>query len=247
MQAVVLAAGMGTRLRELTKDRPKALVKVARKELLLHTLDFLNKENIDEVIVVTGYMADKVVNFLNDVSDRYDPKISVVKNEAYTKGNILSLIAALPKIKDSFILMNVDHIYYHPQIYKTITSNIEGITAVCDFDRELEDDDMKVLIKKDRIVKISKKLETFNGGYVGITVVPAEKLVIYKDAAIILSDKYNGNVHVEEVLQHLANSGEKILYKDISGLGWVEVDTLKDLKKAEKILRTNRSTPRQDV
>ena len=244
MQAVVMAAGLGQRLQNLTENKPKALVRVAGRELLDYVLEFLNKEIIDEIFIVVGYRGEMIEKFVED--KKYEKKINIMKNENYTKGNILSLLSALPYIHDSLILMNVDHIYYNERIFDIITRDIKGITAICDFDRDLMDDDMKVLIKEGKVIKISKKLSDYSGGYVGMTVVPSEYLKRYKNMAFEISKKYDGNVHVESILQHLADEGIPIYYKDISGLGWVEVDTLEDLEKAEKImesLKIDRSTP----
>ncbi len=235
MQAVIMAAGKGTRLKDRTANIPKALVKVLGKELLLYDLEFLNHEAVEEIIVVVGYLGDKIKEFLN--AFEFARKITVVENPEFEKGNILSLMSAFPHIADTFLLMNADHIYYNPRIFDIVSSPAEGITAICDFDRELGDDDMKVLIENEKITKISKKLEEFTGGYVGMTVVPRFKLDIYMQMAEQLSKKYEGNVHVEQILQALADAGEPIYFKDISNLGWAEVDNEEDLKKAENKLK----------
>ncbi len=245
MQAIVLAAGLGERLRDLTKEKPKALVDVSGKPLIEYVMEFLSRSEIKEVYVVVGYKGALIEEYLKNRN--YNFSIKVMENNDYKKGNIISLLSALPKIDDSFILMNVDHIYYNPKIFDAANSDIRGITAICDFDRKLADDDMKVLIKNGKIVKISKKLKNYTGGYVGMTVVPKTHLDIYKNKANIVANKYGGYVNVEKILQDLADDGVPVYFKDISNLGWVEVDTIEDLKKAEEILnkiRRDRNTPR---
>ena len=66
MQAIILAAGLGNRLGNLTEDRPKALVPVCGKELILHVMDYLNHPEITDRTVVTGFEADKFQSFLKD-------------------------------------------------------------------------------------------------------------------------------------------------------------------------------------
>jgi glucose-1-phosphate thymidylyltransferase len=66
MQAVVLAAGEGTRLRPLTETRPKALVEVAGKPILVRCLEQLAALGVDEFVVVVGYRAEQVIDYLGD-------------------------------------------------------------------------------------------------------------------------------------------------------------------------------------
>src|ERR1700724_4309154 len=66
MKAMILAAGLGTRLRPLTNDRPKALVEVAGRTLLEITLSRLRAFGIHDVIVNAHHFADKVISFLAD-------------------------------------------------------------------------------------------------------------------------------------------------------------------------------------
>lgn len=71
MKALILAAGLGTRLRPLTDTIPKALVPIAGKPLLAYHLDTLRKHGIEEVIVDVGYLADKVQDFVEQYSAQY--------------------------------------------------------------------------------------------------------------------------------------------------------------------------------
>ena len=59
MRAILLAAGMGTRLRPLTLDTPKSLIEVNGRPLLERQIEFLRERGVEEIIVVTGYLAKK--------------------------------------------------------------------------------------------------------------------------------------------------------------------------------------------
>ena len=64
MKAVILAAGVASRLRPLTDNTPKCLLKVGEKSILERTIDNLRANNITEIILVTGYLKEKIENFL---------------------------------------------------------------------------------------------------------------------------------------------------------------------------------------
>src|SRR5580658_9906571 len=81
MKAMILAAGLGTRLRPLTDDRPKALVKIAGRTLLEITLHRLRDFGIREVIVNVHHFGDMVVDYLK-TNDNFGMRIEVSREEA---------------------------------------------------------------------------------------------------------------------------------------------------------------------
>ena len=78
MKAILPVAGVGSRLRPHTHTVPKALVHVAGKPILGHILDSLRPAGIDEVVLVVGYLGEKVVDY---VQGTYDLKVQVVEQE----------------------------------------------------------------------------------------------------------------------------------------------------------------------
>ena len=100
MKALLLAAGFGRRMGVLTKDTPKPLVKVADVEILARIIDNLIISNIHDLVIVTGFQADKIRDF---VTQRY-PKLSLtfVHNPVFaTTNNIYSLYLALNHLHES--------------------------------------------------------------------------------------------------------------------------------------------------
>lgn len=232
MKALILAAGLGNRL-GLSKDAPpKALVRVAGKELIAYQLELLKDSPIQKIGVVTGFQANRVADFIGTV----DPNIALFENTQYKEGNILSLQAALPFLDDAFLLMNVDHIY-PPSLLARVLEQAKGVTAACDFDRQLFDDDMKVLCDTEKNLKaIDKKLETYNAGYIGMTFCPKAKLPVYLAALKKTVRTFGTKTSVEKILATLADDGEPIGIADTSGKRWLEIDTMEELQKAEKVL-----------
>ncbi len=236
MKALVLAAGLGNRLGELTQDKPKALVKVGNLELIKHVLNFLDNPKISDIAVVTGYKSDLLSSFIKNASD----KIKIFFNPNFKLGSIKTIECALPFLDDDFLLSNVDHIY-PKQILERVLNNASEITAICDFDRNLVDDDMKIKLNTSgHLKKISKTLADFDGGYIGMTYCSKTHLKIYHDAIKAVIKDSGELSSVESILDTLAQNGEKINICDASNIGWLEVDTEEDLKKAEHRLLTER-------
>lgn len=232
MKALILAAGMGNRLEELTEEKPKALVPVLGKELLLYQLDFLRHPKISEIGIVAGFLSDRLIRFLKS----HQITARTFLNPRYEEGSILTVRAATDFFNDDILLMNVDHIY--PQhLLNQILEQIDGITAVCDFDRKLVADDMKIKKGKNgAISRIDKKLTDFDGGYIGMTVIPKERTKTYIASIEKTIQNRGFQVSVEVNLQELANAGEAISIADCSGIGWLEVDNQEDLARAEERL-----------
>lgn len=234
MQAIILAAGLGDRLGSYTSNKPKAMAEVAGKTLISRCFDFLGENNFSSITVVTGYMSELLSNHVTSLN----PKVKIATNSHYRKGNILSLAAAMEQVNDGFLLMNADHIYPRRMLNK-IMEPAKNITAVCDFDRKLGDDDMKVKLSPDKTIsQISKKLSNFDCGYIGMTICPKEKLTSYKNAFASALEDEGDTIHVERILGRIAASGNKVEIRDASGFGWLEVDTPEELKLAEKTINS---------
>lgn len=232
MRAVVLAAGTGSRLGEMTKVRTKGMVPVAGKRLIDHLFDFFDMDFFDEVIVVGGFCYQ---DLRDHIKTRGLAKVRVIENPDFLKGNIFTLLTALKQFSDdSFLITNVDHIYPRA-MFEKMKLSMKGITAMTDFDRQLCDDDMKVKLTADRHVgRISKALADFDCGYIGMTYVDRSVEKLYRDAALRTVEKVGEKAVVENILQLLAEEGKNPpAICDLSGFGWFEVDTPEDHARAE--------------
>jgi choline kinase len=236
-QVVLLAAGMGTRLGELGGGLPKALFDAGGVKLLDRAVDFAALLGGPEMerLVVGGFRFDLVSAHLGT---RVLSNLRLIENPKYTLGNLWTLETALPQITGAFHLMNIDHVYPTAVATRIAEQAGELITAFVDFDRPLGDDDMKVGLSASRtIARISKKLPTWDCGYVGMTFVPAQKLARYREGVAAVRADIGDAANVEAVLQRLADDGEPVAIGDISGIGWHELDTPEDVAKALPALR----------
>ena len=99
MRAILLAAGMGTRLRPLTLDTPKSLIKVNNKPLLERQVEFLKEKGIDEIIVVTGYLSEK----FEYLKEKYGVKL--VHNDKYDiYNNIYTMYLVREYLENTYVI-----------------------------------------------------------------------------------------------------------------------------------------------
>jgi choline kinase len=231
---ILLAAGLGARLRPLTVTVPKALVSCAGWPLLAYDIAFARRAVAPggRIVVVGGYHEDLVKEFLEVEA----PDVEMVVNPEYEKANILSVAAGVRAIQGDFLLMNVDHIY--PLAFADrFTATPGDVVCATDFDRKLGADDMKVALTPERrVARISKKLTQFDCGYIGMTLVRPEGVAAWREGfETVMATRPDTGV-AEEVVQALADSGRPAAICDLSGLGWLEVDTLEELETAEEQL-----------
>ena len=109
MNAIIVAAGMGRRLRPYTDDRPKCLVEINGKSILARQLDAYRAAGIENIYIVRGYMKDRIVV----------PGAEYFSNDDYEKNNILlSLFHAESAMAGGFLFSYAD-IVFRPEVVRT--------------------------------------------------------------------------------------------------------------------------------
>jgi len=236
-QVIIMAAGMGTRLGDLTVAVPKALIEVAGHPLIDYALAFAAEVGAEHRIVVGGFCHADVARRV----ESREPDAVIVENTDFRKGNLLSFLAGRARLEPGgFLLMNTDHVYKPgiARVVAEICARATEVTAFCDNDRKLGPDDMKVAVdSQGRVAEMSKKLERFTLGYVGMTYVPVDRVQAHGDAAHAVLDEAGESAHVEQVLVKLAKDGTPPHIGDISGHGWLEIDEPHERAHADDVLR----------
>lgn len=131
MQAVILAAGMGKRLKELTADNTKCMVKVNGVTLIERMLHQLEQMKLDRVIIVVGYEGEKLINYIE--SQSFDLKFIFINNEIFDKtNNIYSLSMAKEYLlEDDTILLESDLIF-EDSVLKALADDPRETLALVD-------------------------------------------------------------------------------------------------------------------
>uniref|UniRef100_A0A7C3ZEQ8 Nucleotidyltransferase n=1 Tax=Archaeoglobus fulgidus TaxID=2234 RepID=A0A7C3ZEQ8_ARCFL len=231
MEAVILAAGFGSRLGHHTLEIPKALLKVGRKPLIHHTIQTLMENGINDLIVVTGHKG----YVLRDYLSHFDLNFKFVHNSLYRRtNNIYSLYLAMEHVTSDFYILNSD-VLFHPDIFQKLHSSTKEnlILSVDDF-KELGDEEMKVKIENGVVKRISKQLDPSeaDGEYIGIAKVKDNVVdELYNHVSKVI-EKKGGRVFYEEAFQSMMDDDIAVYYESTNGLPWIEIDTPSDLMRA---------------
>lgn len=235
MKNVILAAGIASRLKPLTDNTPKCLLKVGGKSILEMTLENLMATNNSEIIIVTGYLENQIREFLKE---RF-PKLNItfVYNELYAStNNIYSLwLTKNEVLGDDMMMMDSDIVFDKQIITKLLDSGYKNCLALKR--HEVLDEEIKVKTDENgRVLEISKEVKPSEavGESIGIEFFQRETLTeLFRilDRKVVNEKKVNQ--FYETAFQELANNDKDIYIVDISEYFCMEIDTIEDLKSAE--------------
>ena len=234
MQVIILASGLGSRLKELTVNKPKCLISLNGKALLDHQLEVLKKQSVREYIFTTGYLADKLVTHVNDKHSALNSRF--VHNEIFDSTNyIYSLWKCRKYVKNDVLLLHSDLIITDKIIKDLFHS---AVSAVPVHDTMRSDKDFNSEIIDGRVRKVAVGL---TGEKVGFTL-PCYKFLL-KDWNTLMNqiDRHiqdgKHNDYAEEALNILLEKElhlYPILHTDNS---LMEIDDFEDLKIASNLTK----------
>ncbi|MDL2123257.1 MAG: phosphocholine cytidylyltransferase family protein [Deltaproteobacteria bacterium] len=231
MKAIILAAGMGTRLGMVTNSLPKCLLKIGDKTVIEMQIEILNQFGINDVAVVIGYKGGMVRSLLKD-------RATYVVNEAYNHSNSsYSLYLARKGLENGWLHLNCDLLFSHG-ILGNILSEGNDNSIVVDFDLKPTDDQEKVCIDEDGvIVEMSKTIpyDRAHGKTIGMACFSAggAKAVLTHLDSVVNSGHRN-----RWFFSIIADVLDQVPFKAVSTDGefWAEIDTPEDLAYARKVL-----------
>ena len=237
MIGVILAAGMAKRLRPLTDTKPKCLLEVGGKTLLQRTVDAMAATGITEFVVVTGYRANMIRDFLTTHYPQYT--IHFLDNSDYEhNNNIYSLWMAGQIVRGKeFLLMDSD-ILCDPKAVAEVARQEEPALALNR--HELGEEEMKIVVDNDnRITEISKtcRVEDAVGESVGIEKMTADyskALFCELDQMIVKEGLID--IFYERAFERLIPQGHTFKVIDTTHYFSYELDTPEDFERASQLL-----------
>ena len=238
MKAVILAAGITSRLRPLTNDRPKCLLEIGGKCLLQRSFDGLIQNGITEFVVVTGYLHEQIEAFLNN---RYqEVSITYIYNEQYAStNNIYSLWLARPEVEEKEMLLLDSDILFDSQIVaRLLASEHQDILALNN--HPLGEEEMKIVPDGEGKVKeISKTcaISDAAGESIGIERMSASyTTALYKELKVMMEQEGLVNIFYERAFERLIPQGHTFWIEDTTDLFSTELDTVEDFNSAKELI-----------
>ena len=237
MQAVILSAGQGRRLLPLTADRPKCLIDLHGKTLLQWQLDALLTAGVGPITVVTGYASDAVESVIarhyagRPVRVQYNPFFQVADN-------LGSCWIARAAFDGEVLLLNGDTVFEPAVVQRLLAAPAAPIRLSTDRKANYDDDDMKVIVDGERLLRIGKHLP--------VDAVDAESIGMLRFSA---DGARRFQVAVERALREpdglrwwylsvIDRLADEALVEtcSIQGLRWAEVDFPRDLEAARAVV-----------
>lgn len=228
MNAILLAAGKGSRLRPFTESLPKSMFVLGKKETIIgRTIRDLQKRINGEIIVVTGYMKD---NF-----SCYQDRCKLVHNPFYGVTNsIASLWFCREYLDDDVIIINAD-IVLETKLMDIIIGH-DNEAFVCVDHSRAQKGDYNVAINAGHIVMMSKELSSPDAEYAGVTMLKKSSARALRTCVESMIENDQINEWYENALVHMILYDDfKLKYLDVSNYQWTEVDCADDFVRAKII------------
>jgi choline kinase len=241
MKSIIVAAGLGERLRPITDSVPKCMVKYESKCIIDYILDTMENLGINQNIVVNGYKKEVLENHLQNRD------IKFYTNESYDTTNMVSTLFTAESEMDDDIIISYADIIYKPKVLQKLIDSPAEISCVVDnkwrelweqrMDNPLDDAETMKTDSNSLIVELGKKpvsYDDINGQYIGLikfsknAINSAKKYYHSLDKNAIYDGKTFDNMYMTSFLQMIIDNLMPITAVHIDG-GWLEVDAKEDL------------------
>lgn len=237
MKIIILAAGRGERLMPLTQNTPKPLLDLGNgKTLFEEQLENIQKSGvIQEVVLVTGYLADQVEAKMKLWREN-GIKITTVYNPFYdVSNNLISLWLAKYQMNEDFIITNGDNLFDFGVFRDLAANHRDGIFLTICKKEKYDQDDMKVLLEEREIASVSKAIDEFNahGTSVGLVLVSGQKYrdLFKENLEELARNKEYVNKFWLEVFNLMSKKGITVRPFEIALEKWQEIDFHPDIEQ----------------
>lgn len=231
MKVVILAAGIGSRLRPETSDKPKAMIRILDKPLVQYQVESVLNAGFKhkDIYVLGGYKVETIKTHFKGTD------VQFIDNPHYnTMNNIYSFLLTR-EINDDILLINSDDFYDERLIPRLL--NDPAYTAILvDKQKVLTEEAMRVKLSDTRVTLINKEIElaSADGEYIGISKLSARDLdVLYKKTDDMIRAGET-NAWYENVYEACAKDID-IIGVDTADYKWVEIDDFDDLEEARRL------------
>ena len=225
MKAILLAAGVGSRIAENIGNMPKSMMEVGGKPLIIHTVELLQKNHM-EVVVITGFKHNMIEDALKDYS------VKIYYNPFYAVTNSIgSLWYAREEFDtEEMLIANADVFYTQELLDRMAGAKYENF-LLSDITRA-DNGDYYFMTENDKLVKYGKELlrTDRNAEYVGLAVLRNDWTKKFCDRLCEMIDNGDYDLWWENVLYSFVSKEDVHTY-DVDGVFWSEIDTIEDYRR----------------
>lgn len=246
MQAIILAAGMGKRLKELTQNNTKCMVKVNGVALIDRMLHQIDRKHLSRIVIVVGYEGQKLIDYIGTL-DIQTP-IVFIRNEIYDRtNNIYSLALAKDWLcQDDTLLFESDLIFEDAVLDMLVDDSRDTLALVDKYEAWMDGTCLKIDEDDNIVGFISGQKFTFSeieDYYKTVNLYKFSRRFSEKYYVPFL-DAYQAalgeNEYYEQVLRVIAMLDAPVIKaKRLSGQRWYEIDDIQDLDIAESLFAAN--------
>ena len=232
MKAVILAAGVGKRLWEVTQHRPKCLIEIGGRSLLHRYLEILAGLVIRRTTIVVGYRQEMIRAAVE--RDACGVTVDFLVNDQFHRGSISSLWIARAALDDDVIVMDADVLFHRDILRRLVESSHENALLMDETVRQTGEECM-VVVAGGRVIALTKKMPDrydYAGEGVGFLRVRHADTPHMVESLQSHIDKGSWNMEYEDALQQFFQT-VKVGHEKIGGLPWTEIDFVEDVNKAE--------------
>jgi choline kinase len=236
VKAIILAAGVGKRLKPITDGRPKCLVEVSGRTVLDRYFENLGRLGIKRAVIVVGHLKELVMEAVGE--GEHGVAVRYLVNDRYREGNILSVQLAAREFDDDILLMDADVIFHPDLLTRLVRSPHENCYLMDEGFIADMGEECKVAALDGRVVannrKITKAFDRVGEG-LGFLKLSQRTAGVLKE---ILDDLLRGggaDREYEEALEIML-AREWVGFEPVGDLPWVEIDFPEDIAKAERLV-----------
>lgn len=233
MKAIILAAGVGKRFREVTDQRPKCLIEIQGKTLLERTLGALGAAGVTKAVVVIGYRGEMVKQTIG--STCAGVQVRYVLNDRYDKGAILSLWSAREECDDDMLIMDADVLFPVALIARLVRS-AHANCFLLDASAINTGEEQMLLTRGSRVLDIVRGGSgdfDLIGESVGFLKVSSGDAPLLRAILDDLVAQGRDTIEHEEAFP-LFLAQREVGFERVDDLPWIEIDFPADLEQAER-------------
>ncbi|MFA6036968.1 MAG: phosphocholine cytidylyltransferase family protein [Legionellales bacterium] len=238
IKAIILAAGVGSRIRPLTDNCHKSLLKIEDKPILEMMINNILDCGITEVIFVLGYLQEQIKAFVSNKFPYLNVAYLVNENYAATNTGYSLMLAEKHVGNSSFIKFDADVVFDKNILKNLIECDYENSLCI-DKNIQLNTEEIKVIIGTNNlVVKANKSVHPADaiGESIGIEKISnATAIKLFAELRLMMEDKSKHQEYYEAAYEQLIEQQVPFYALDITGLKWIEIDTLEDFNEATNI------------